>query len=191
MIKSISTLILCLWASCAWAWPGGFLQVATGGGAVSDCTAVPQSEESTFSSYIAVGNGTVNYVSSMFVATSNFTLCAADIYVTKVGSPTGSANFAIYTDNAGNPGTIVGNWSDNTDVSTFAAAYKKILGTSAPLTNGTPYHLVVRYTGGDASNYARVGQSSTGVTNSIKLSADAITWTFSSATRTFMYKLYN
>jgi len=130
-------------------------------------------------------------------ATYNLTKAAAiQVYMRKVGSPTGVVTGYIYTDNAGVPGTLV-------DTATFTLPANPTFATPSTvefyfknfptLSYSTAYHLVLMNSVVDASNYWQVDQgtvvgSGDGSIQGVGFSSNGTAWT-SDATKSFKMQL--
>lgn len=122
--------------------------------------------ESNQDDEIGIYNGYYDSVGQSFTATEG-TLSSCKFYLSKTGSPTGSAYAKLYahTGTFGINGVPTGSplaTSDAFDVSTLTGYYalKTFTFSGAnqiELTNGTNYVIVVEYSGGDSSNYVLVG----------------------------------
>lgn len=89
----------------------------------------------------------------------NYELDTAEFRLLKTFSPTGNAVAKIYSDNGGEPGTILAT-SDNFDVSTLTGSYSFVEFSFSgaqriTLSPNTLYHVSVEYSNGDTSNYVR------------------------------------
>lgn len=138
-------------------------------------------------------DASTRYASQSFVPNVPVLLTRVYVYLKRVGSPTGNFSFAIYSDNAGKPGSLLSgagaaNWSNRTfsswaasNVPTSYAFYfvAELLPKAIILNAGTTYHFVVTQTGGSSGNYLAINTSnanpySGGVVN---VSADGTNWT--------------
>jgi hypothetical protein len=147
---------------------------------------------SAASSQQALGSLSTNqYVSCKFQtvtssAAFNFTkLAAIQVRMRKVGNPTGVVTGYLYSDNAGVPGTLVDTASFTLPVNpTFSGAltvefYFKNFPT---LSYSTVYHLVLKNSVVDASNYWQIDQNGTigtgdGSVQSMGTSTNGTAWT--------------
>jgi hypothetical protein len=147
---------------------------------------------SAASSQRNLGSAAANqYVSCKFqtVASNaiyNFTkLAAIQVRMRKVGSPTGVVNGYLYSDNAGVPGTLLDTATFTLPVNpTFSGAntvefYFKNFPT---LSYSTVYHLVIKNSVVDASNYWQIDQNGTigtgdGSIQSMGTSSNGTAWT--------------
>lgn len=187
----ILTLALLLIASPSWARMGAMLGMwgAVGGAACpGSCTTQGQSETGTFDSYVSIGADSTVYWATRFISSATTTICGVDIYVTKVGSPTGNITSSIYSDSSLAPLSLVGSWSTGLSASAASTGYNKLTGQCADISNGTPYWIVVNYTG-DASNYIRIGTTAAATTEALKFSSDGSSWLYYGEL-SFIFKLY-
>jgi hypothetical protein len=122
--------------------------------------------EINWSTDIGVGDGvTITIAGQSFTCGSNYTLDSAKFELRKTGSPTGSAYAKLFS-HSGTYGTSsVGNvllaTSDAFDVSTLTTSHAPYTFTFSGVERIalTPnyYVIVVEFTGGNASDYIRVG----------------------------------
>jgi hypothetical protein len=88
------------------------------------------------------------YLASAFSASESATICSVELSLRKTGTVTGTYKVGIFSDDAGAPGTLVGDWSDNynrddvTSSFTYYTATKASGGLGAALTNATTYWIV-------------------------------------------------
>jgi hypothetical protein len=134
------------------------------------------------------------YKASKFAASGTKTICALSLKVFKTGNPTFDVNVYIYTDNAGEPGVLVGTGSVAVSAGSLptSADYYLWTGLSADLTDTVEYWIVaVASVVGDASNYVTIRASSPcDLEEGTKYSPDGTTWTTSNSARGFNFKTY-
>ncbi len=96
---------------------------------------------------------------SRFTAAETATICSVKVRLKKVGSPDKAMNFAIFSDNSGQPGTRIGNWStpyQTENLSTTLDSDILFGDIGAGIVSGTVYWLVGRVDGSaDSSNYVQ------------------------------------
>lgn len=101
-----------------------------------------------------------------------------DIYFKKVGSPTGTVNAYLYTNNGGVPGTLVATSAFTLDSTLLTTSYQQVrfwFNSRTQLSFSTQYWIVLKYTGTvDGSNYVSAQKYSTGT--AMQQSTDGITW---------------
>lgn len=103
-------------------------------------------------------NDTTLFIAQKFTAGATYTLCRADVYLGKEGSPTGNMSIHVYSHDAVNdmPETSLGESTDTIDVSTLTtseAIYTFDEGLSVSISSGTIYWLVIEADSfGDVSN---------------------------------------
>ncbi len=117
------------------------------------------------------------YRAHQFTMGEAFTANYVEIYLRKVGTP-GTLQVAIYSDNAGSPGTLLdSNTYSGSATLDSDVVIKKFTSITPALADATPYWLVVRGgSGDDATDHWKVGGKSTG---SIKKSNDGSAWSTS------------
>lgn len=121
-------------------------------------------------------NGTDDYIAQGITGTAttsaNRLLSVAVRIAKKTGTPTSGVQIAVYTNNAGAPGSAIAGLGFS-DFNTVAAATINAAGgaylwiffttaTVATLANGTVYHLVLKSTGGAAGINFQLGESTAG-----------------------------
>ena len=164
---------------------------------VATCTTVQTPTETGATTATFPNNGvTQQYHASKFVAEATNTICAVDIYISKVGTPSDTMVIVakIYADDGGDPGLPTGAAicsSTNTvlakDLGDEAAI--NFTGMSCSLTNTTKYWISAWSNEYHASNSFAVAGESGGTTEVVaKWNTDA--WALSSTARTFKYVLY-
>jgi len=147
---------------------------------------------SAASSQRALGSLSTNqYVSCKFQtvtssAALNFTkLAAIQVRMRKVGSPTGVVTAYLYSDSAGVPGTLVDTATYSLPVNptfTSPSTVEFYFKNFPTLSYSTVYHLVLKNSVVDASNYWQVDQNVTvgsgdGSVQSMATSSNGTTWT--------------
>lgn len=164
---------------------------AAGGGA---CTVQKDSVTAAESDIAYIGADTAEtYTAGQFTAGSTYTICAVTLRIRKVGTPTFTLNAYIYTNNAGNPGTLVGTGSDNFSISSLSTSDgpAAFTGLSASLTSGTVYWIVVKATSApnDFTNYGYV--SGANGSNTFKHSSNGTSWTNGAASIAIRFISYS
>lgn len=85
------------------------------------------------------------YVASKFTSGATFTACKGELRLLKQNTPTGTLQLKIYTDNSGNPGTLVGSGSSTINMADVSSdAYYTFASLSASLTSSTVYWAVMQ-----------------------------------------------
>lgn len=147
------------------------------------------------------GAASTKYMASRFTAATSYTLTRVDVYLDKIGSPTFNITASIYTDNAGNPGTLIGSGSTNSIGAgsvTGSEALYSLTGLNATINTGiaTTYFIVFTVdTVGDITNHCRWHRNASTTnqasgSHKIVESADASTWSTSSSTRQSKFATY-
>lgn len=93
---------------------------------------------------------------SRYVPGTSFTCCKVTIYMEREGTASGDLSVGIYSDNAGEPGSVITGFSSTvaaSGVSTDTGTPIEFSGLSAALTSGITYWIVVQTTSsGTAGN---------------------------------------
>lgn len=144
------------------------------------CSTITDSATAATSATMGLGyNAGTTYNAQSFVAGSSYTLCAVDVYLTKVSTPTYTLNAYIYSNVSSLPGSLVGTGSSNVSASTVAASEGaiKFSDMSASLTSGTTYWIVLKATGSpnNGTTYITTAYSTGGLT--VQRSTDGTAWT--------------
>lgn len=162
-----------------------WFEVTAVAGAVYTCTRdkkgdyegilVDSYSESNASGYSVVRAGHITQLGQSFIAIAG-TLDSCKFELKKSGSPTGNITAKLYahTGTFGTDGKPTGSvlaTSDNFDIATLTTTEQLITfsftgADRVNLTAGTHYCIEVEYTGGDSSNYLRVGNDSSSPTHS-------------------------
>ncbi|MHC5538581.1 beta strand repeat-containing protein [Singulisphaera rosea] len=133
-----------------------------------------------------------NYIAQPFIFSSGSNndpiLGGISVPFNKVGTPAGTINCSIYSDNAGVPGTLIANGTSNlAPIGSTAVNGQNFLFTffnRPTLVYNTTYWIVLHYTGNnDGSNYLTI-PTNTSATNGAK-SANGTAWTALSASALF------
>ena len=152
------------------------------------CIGITGSEENLSPNYY--------YVATAFTMGETATVCSIDLEFKKGVTPTGTYKAGIYSNNSGEPGTLIGSWSDNRTVSDLTTSYAytnmtKTGGLGAALTASTLYWIVVYASGYLQDNLFVYNYTDCLVgSNYIKRSDDATTWNNGGQTTAMHYKLY-
>lgn len=96
------------------------------------------------------------YVGTDFVAASSYTLTRFDLYLLRIGSPTGNITAYIYSNSGGAPNTLLGTSTNTIDASTISDASPEWITwnfSGVSLSNGTVYWIEITKSAGDDSNY--------------------------------------
>jgi len=127
---------------------------------------------------------------------SGFTVCKAQAYLAKQGTPAaGTLEALIYTDSSGTPGTLVGTGSATLDRTTISGtqAFVEFTGMSAVLSASTTYWFILKASALDTDSGNRIywQEDVTGETNTGKDSADGSAWESPQTTRAWLFKLFS
>lgn len=119
-------------------------------------------------------------------------LSAFRIPLAKVGSPTGTVNAYLYSNNSGVPGTLIATSEYSLAISGLSTSSQNVefwFAGHPTTTNGTAYWAVLKYTGTqDGSNYVAIDANTS--KTSVQTAPDGSTWTGGSAS--IMYQVaYN
>lgn len=130
--------------------------------------------------FIAYESGSI-YAASSFTASSSYTVCKIDAIMYKVGSPTFMLRAAIYDDNGGEPGSLVGTASAELDSSTFDTSDGTVTftGLDADVTNTVLYWVVAYYSSGPQNfynDYVKWSYFAAGAGDELFDSADGSSW---------------
>lgn len=168
-------------------------------------TAPPAGCSTTRDANIAASNGTTTCgaaptnanVASFFTAGASTTICKADLYLAKLGSPTFDMFFSIWTDSGSDtPGTIIAECAFPVNSATLTTSEAAITFDlfGAAVTSGTRYWVVLRTSATvDVSNNVLWHRNSSGAgTNSVVASTSpAVTWNNVSSSRRGKFQLYS
>jgi hypothetical protein len=144
----------------------------------------------------------VKYVAGKFQAAESVTICALDLALNKVGSPTFGLKVSIYSHNAGTdyPDAKISDDSDSVLASTLPTTDDGVdtafSNFSVALTAGTTYWIVLEADAiGDSSNhvlwYRISGTLSSGGTRTVAVDDTASSWANGSSTRLLKYHLFS
>jgi hypothetical protein len=142
--------------------------------AQTEIDSYPSSNED---SYILLGSAYYYYVGQSFIGKAG-TLTQAKFYLMKEGSPTGSSTAYLYahTGTFGTNGTptetpiATSNSKSVSSVSNSITQYTFTFVTPPTLVEGTEYVIVIKFTGGNESNYLQVTRDGTLPTHNGNLS---------------------
>lgn len=168
-----------------WPFPGPGRASTSGG-----CSTLADSVTGTSAGNESLGSfSSSTYKGGNFTAASSYTLCSVTLRLAKVSSPTQTAYAAIYTDNSGVPGTLVGTQSANSSMSGWSASEGDVTftGMSAAITSGSVYWIILRASAADSSNYGAIYRL--GGSGIFANSSNGSTWT-PSASRTILFQAY-
>ena len=147
--------ILCIIPIAAFGWGIGLI-CSGGAGGGSSCDSVVQSAtEANPSDARSLGRySSDRHVSTTFTASKSTTICKFTVFLIRVGDLSSRTVTAhIYDDNSGPPGSSLGN-SSALDVSGVSTSGEDVEFTlSVPITNTTPYHIVLSSSAASADNY--------------------------------------
>jgi hypothetical protein len=166
------------------AFLGNAKKRVSGGGGGGGCTTIkdsftPAVENATFIANV-VGN---TYWGTFFLAASSYTLCAFDLDIFKILSPTMDVTPSIWSVSAGKPGTNLGSGTlvSATTFPTAGGTFYKFGGLNVAITNGTYYFLVLYSSAVDAGNYFKCNINATNAVypffTESQASVDGTTWT--------------
>jgi len=166
------------------------------GGEAPSCDTVQQMEWGTPTGDADVGRVSITmFIATKFVATGTYTVCAADLMLSAVGSPTQSLTAAIYSHDAAedDPDAIIVKASSPVDASTISGENQtvKFENISADITDGSTNWVVLTVDSYDASNYVDwEWWSSSPIERAVRDDDGVGTWGSLSTSRAMMYKLY-
>lgn len=158
-MRYLLSIILCLWASCAWAFPPGFIgavtQGAVAGGACETLSTDSYDGGGGGSSY-GVGNATRYELGSRYTITSDYTICAVAINLKRVGSPAEPVVAKIYGISGSTIGDLIATSTTSyayADISTSLTWYTFNF-AGVPVTNAQEIYIILATgTLNDSSNY--------------------------------------
>lgn len=172
----------------------GGIVVSSGDPCAGDCTTETQSEEGEYVSNGVLGRyADYAWYASKFTAASTYYVCKMNLNIWKNLSPTGNVTAYIYTDNADEPGTQIGDASDPivaSGLGTTNASWAMATNICASVSNGVSYWIVLYNDTIDANNYVKPGQSDAGAVEHTMRSADGLSWIEATSDRTFKYEIY-
>lgn len=168
-----------------------FQPVGTGG----SCTTLADSQVGTQNQNEPLGNQASNtYGGMFFTASSTYTLCGLVLPLKKVGSPTYSQNFYIYSLVGTTPGSLVGSGSTALAASSLSSSYvnTSITGLNVPIVSGTTYWVVPVSSGApnDNTNYVSWGATASGCGSYFAISTAGVSWSSGSACVTGIIQTY-
>ena len=197
LMKKLLTLLISLcFVSIVSARPTTFIGHA-GGYGVGACATNQQSETGSVDGSYGIGkSATRQWVATEFVANGNYTVCAVDLYLAAIGSPTFNITAYIYSHDAveSDPDAQIGTGSDSIDSSTLGGTDTavKFENMDATLVSGTTYWLVTYCDGADISNYVNWSYDLSGAVELMKYDDDGSgTWILIGDTTTFRYVIYS
>lgn len=145
-----------------------------------------------------VGNGTITAIGQEFTSDGNGTLVSCRFHLAKTLSPTGNATAELYLSDGAAPAEPAGEplaTSGTVDVATLTGALALTTFTFTDayhLADGVEYFLVLRYAGGDASNYVTAGVDSSAPSHGGNLATEAASaWTGVAGTDLCFYATRN
>lgn len=144
----------------------------------------------------AAGN---TYIAQTFTYPSNTGalferyLGAFDVYLKKVGTPTGTVNAYLYTNNAGVPGTLVATSACTFTSSFLTGAYQQVrfwFRSRTQLSYSTQYWIVLKYNGTiDGANYLQIQRYTAGTVG--QSSTDGLAWSATANAHGFTVRQIN
>jgi hypothetical protein len=143
------------------------------------CTTLRESQTTASATVSCFNGSSTTFVGSQWTTAATYTLCRLTTRIYRVGTPTGTITAYIYTNNLGEPGTLL---ATSTTTISAGALTDSTAGEDAgftfaglSLTSGTAYYMVLGSSAVSGANFVRwvAGATSTGNTDS---SADATTW---------------
>ncbi len=129
---------------------------------------------------------------SDFTTGSAYTLCKLEIYIYKVGTPTGNGYLKIYSDSSGVPGTLLATSTTTLAESTLsdsAPAFIAFDFEGLALTTSTKYHIVYLGTA-NSSNYVAGGVNGGATGHTSSYSDDGVSWGPYTANDQINFKTY-
>lgn len=137
------------------------------------------------------------WMAASFVAASSFTVCKAQLYLAKQGTPAaGTLQVLIYAhDGSVAPSTLIGTGSatvDRTGIS-GSQSFVEFTGISAAVTNGTTYWVIAKASALDTDTSNRIywQEDTTSETGLVNRSNDGTVWTGPNSNRTWLFKLFS
>ena len=172
-----------------------------GGGAGGGCVSpIAQNEElGGFTNNIEGGQyDNQKYLATKFVADSSYTVCNVDLWMSTINdlsSDVRTIQVAIFTDDAGEPGTQIGTASDLKDlkdVTGGASTLYNFTGVEALVESGQTYWVVlITSAAGSATTTFFWNGTNTGVTEVVMKDADGVgPWIALGTTYSGKYTLY-
>lgn len=183
-MKLIFTLILCGLA-CAVQAQFGFNNVAVVGSFSATTTSGGGSCGTLVSTFGNSGSSTPigNSSGYTWVASSNYwtsasPVCRVDIRLLETGTSGNTLDCYIYSNNAGNPGTLLATSTSTIGTADVGASEGWVTVNFAGYTPtaNTGYWTVLKSSGVDASNYYSLRVDSGGVGGATFISANGVTW---------------
>jgi hypothetical protein len=139
---------------------------------------------------------TQDYEAAKFTASASGTICKVVISLKKGASTTESVRLGIYTDNSGEPGTLIGSWSDWVTAASVTTSFTDITFSNisaSGIESSTTYWIVADPgTADDTTNVYTWEYKSTGCSpEEINQSTDeGSTWTETSTIRVDTYEIH-
>lgn len=157
----------------------------SGGTPSSTCNTLRQTKTGVTSENAISDGGQIAFASK-FVASAAYTACKGVLRLSQSGGA-GTMKFGIFTDNAGEPGALIGSYSDPVNCSSPTGSEGDVTfsNMSANLINGTTYWAVLWFfSGSGVAWYAYVLPGT-----DLKFNDGA--WDINSANASFKYALYS
>lgn len=108
---------------------------------------------STGSNNVTFGSAS-RMVATAFTATATYTLARVDVYVATVGAPNRDVTCEIWSTTGTTPNAMIGSASAAVNTTTFPGSEGTVtFYPSASITSGTTYHIVLKSTTSNSSNY--------------------------------------
>lgn len=162
----------------------------------SGCTTLADNQTGTNNESSPLGNSIGNtYGAFAFTAGSSYTLCAVQVPLEKLSSPTFTLIAYVYSDSSNTPGSKIGIGSASIATNTLSGSYTnvKFTGLSSPITSGAQYWIVIVSSGSpnDYTNYVDWGGTSSGCTPYFAISAAGSSWSTGNACTTGILATYH
>lgn len=130
-----------------------------------------------------------------FTAGASYTLCKNVCRMDKVGAPTFTLNYFVYTSSSGVPGTVIGTGASAFSVSglTGSEGDASFVNSSAAVTNTTTYFHVFQTVGSplDSTNYVRFYYINGGAGDAYFISTNGTTWVNANAFEKDKFQTYS
>lgn len=189
----VLTLFLFCIPALVWGW-GTVIMTGSVSGGGGSCDTLAESCTSGSGSGYSLGNiSTRKYLSTRFTTSASRSICKIACSLQSVGSPTFSVNAYIYTDNNGEPGSVVGTGSSAVSASSIPTSFSDVefSNVSATLSSGTVYWVVLVCSSvGDTENKLRWQYGDCFDAEEINSSSDGSTWDTTSTSVSLLFKLY-
>jgi len=154
----IPLLLIILWAANVYAL-GPALQACAGAGGSAACTDTIKDSNTTDNATRNVDSAAYIYISSDWVAKSNYDLSKVVLKLSKYGSPTANATVRIYGESSSAPNALLGESAAiaSSTFTTDGAEYIFSFASAIGIIEGDHYWIIVWVNGAfDATNYIKI-----------------------------------